>query len=158
MHHGPMGRVRRWDEVEGWTLTEALVVVAVLSVLAGTGVLAHQAARPMLALASAARQVAFDLRATRMRAIGEATDHRVRFSLAATVYQVQRSNGAGYVDHGPAMALPAGVSIADCTASGGAISFKPRGNAGTFGTVVLRNVRGDTRSVIVNITGRVRMQ
>ena len=45
-------------------------------------------------------------------------------------------------DDGAAVRLPRGILISDCTATENGISFKPRGNAATFGTVILRNGNG----------------
>ena len=54
--------------------------------------------------------------------------------------------------------LPRGVELVDCTAKGAAITFRPLGQASTFGTIRLRNEDGLERSVVVDIAGRLRVQ
>jgi general secretion pathway protein H len=142
----------------GWTLLEVVVVVGLMSILAGTAVLAHQAARPMLDLSAGVRQVAMELRVARMRAISDGVGYRVVFAAGGAAYQKQRQGSSTYLDDGPPVALPRGVVVAGCNGSGGAISFRPRGNAGSFGTVTIQNGNGDQRQVVVNIAGRVRIQ
>jgi prepilin-type N-terminal cleavage/methylation domain-containing protein len=142
----------------GLTVLELIVALAILSILAGTAVLAHQAVRPGLDLSMAARQLATDLRAVRLRAVAANVTHRIAFTAGAGSYQVQQAKGTTYVNHGGPVALPAGIVVDGCTALGSAISFRPRGNAGSFGTVTMRNRRGEVRRVVVNITGRVRVE
>jgi Tfp pilus assembly protein FimT len=145
-------------DASGLSLLELVVAVGLTSVLAGVAVLSHQALRPGLNLTAATRQVVMGLLATRMRAVARNTDLRIVFSSGSTSYRLQARNGNTYDDEGAPVALAAGISILDCTAGTSAISFRPRGNAGTFGTVTLQNSRGDIRSVVVDIAGQVRVQ
>jgi prepilin-type N-terminal cleavage/methylation domain-containing protein len=142
----------------GFSLIELIVVVALASILAALGVLAHQAVRPGLNLSMAARQVVMDLKVARMQAIARNTAQRVVFTSGGSRYQPQRKMGASYIDEGAAVELPSGIVVMDCNAAGSAIGFRPRGNAGTFGTVTIANARGEVRRVIVDIAGQVRVQ
>jgi prepilin-type N-terminal cleavage/methylation domain-containing protein len=142
----------------GVSLLELLVVLALMALLAGVSVLDHQAMRPGLDLRMAARQVVLDLRVARMRAVAENVTRRIVFPSDAAGYQPQRKAGSVYVDDGVAVRLPRGILISDCNAAGNGISFKPRGNAATFGTVVIRNSRGEERRVIVDIAGQARVE
>jgi len=142
----------------GFSLLELLTVLALTAILAAIGVLSHQALRPSLSLDAAARQVVMDLKIARIRAITDHASHRLLFADGSASYQWQRKNGAGYVDEGRSVALPDGTAIAHCSAAGHAIGFGPRGTAASFGTVTLRNARGETRAVIVDIAGQVRVQ
>lgn len=139
-------------------ILELVVALAIAAVLAGAGVLGHQALRPGLNLMTATRQVVMSLLATRMRAVARNTDLRIVFANGSTSYRVQARNGTTYTDERAPVALAAGITIVDCTAQASAISFRPRGNAGTFGTVTLQNARGDVRRVVVDIAGQVRVQ
>lgn len=142
----------------GFSLLEMIIVLALVAILAGIAVLNHQAVRARLNLHMAARQVMIDLKQARMRAVAEHVKYRIVFPAGSMNYQRQRWASSGYQDEGPAAALPQGVRIADCTASGDAISFVPRGNAGSFGTVTIRNDRGEAENVTVDIAGQVRVQ
>jgi hypothetical protein len=50
------------------------------------------------------------------------------------------------------------VAVIGCSGAGSGISFRPRGHAGAFGTIALRNRDGDERAVVVDMVGRVRVQ
>jgi len=141
----------------GFSIVELVVTLGLASALAGISILSHNALRPSLDLTTATRQIVMDLQAARMRAVARNTNHRIVFSAGAGSYRLQRQSGSAYDDEGAPIALPSGITILDCTAQNAAISFRPRGNAGTFGTVTLRNTEGATRSVVVNITGQVRV-
>jgi len=142
----------------GLSLLEVLVATALIAILAGFATLNHQAMRPRLDLRMAARQVVLDLRLARLRAIAENVNHRVIFLAGAANYQPQRKSGGAYADDGIPVSLPLGVLISGCTAPDNGISFKPRGNAASFGTVTLRNRDGDEQRVVVDIAGQVRVQ
>ncbi len=120
--------------------------------------LGHQAMRPTLDLSAAARQVVMDLKVARMRAAAENVNQRLVFTAGAGSYQPQRKSGGVYSNIGPAVALPPGIVVEECNATGSAIGFRPRGNAATFGTVTMRNGKGEVRQVVVNIAGLVRVQ
>jgi prepilin-type N-terminal cleavage/methylation domain-containing protein len=142
----------------GFSLLELLVVVALASVLAGIGALNHHAMQPGLRLGMAARQVVMELKVARMHAVARNVNHRVVFPGGGTSYQRQRKAGSVYIDEGTPVALPPGIVIAGCNAVASAIGFRPRGNAATFGTVTIQNTRGETRRIIVDIAGEVRVQ
>jgi prepilin-type N-terminal cleavage/methylation domain-containing protein len=142
----------------GFSLLELLVVLALVSILAGIGALNHHAMQPRLRLSMAARQVVMELKGARMHAVARNVNHRVVFPSGGASYQRQRKKGSAYVDDGAPVPLPPGIVIADCTAVASAIGFRPRGNAATFGTVTIQNASGDTRRIIVDIAGEVRVQ
>jgi len=138
-------------------LLELLVALGVVAVLASGAVLEYQAVRAKLAVATAAQQVAADLRAARVRAIAASVPHRLTFPAGAMGYALQRRAGAQFVAAAQRR-LPGGVRVVDCSARDGAISFTARGTASSFGTLIVANERGERRGVIVDIAGRVRVQ
>jgi len=141
----------------GFTLLELLIAIALAGALSG---LALPDLRRTLAdwrLSAAARQVVMDLKLARAHAIAGGATQRVRFALGAASYQRERRQGAAYRAAAPPTRLPDGVIVADCSAAGDAIGFRPRGLAASFGTVVLRDDRGSERRVIVDIAGRMRV-
>lgn len=145
-------------DARGLSILELVVTLSLASILAGIGVLSHNALRPRLNLSMATRQVAMDLYVTRMRAVARNATQRIVFSNGGTGYQLQRQSGTAYDDEGAPVALPPGITVLDCTARDATISFRPRGNASTFGTVTLGNTAGEVRLVVVDIAGQVRVQ
>ena len=143
----------------GSTLFELLIAIALIAVLTGAALLGYQRALAGWRLNAAARQVVMDLKLTRARALLDGATHRVHFTVPGTSYQHERQRpGGAYEAVGPATELPADVEVVGCTGAGTAISFRPRGIAGAFGTVALRNRDGGERDVVVDIVGRLRVQ
>ena len=143
----------------GFTLLELLIAVCLCAVLAGTALLGYQRMLAGWRLNAAARQVVMDLKLARARAMLSSATHRVRFPVPATSYQHERQRRSGtYEPIAPPTTLPPDVEIVACSGAGSGISFRPRGHAGAFGTVALRNRDGDERAVVVDIVGRTRVQ
>jgi type IV fimbrial biogenesis protein FimT len=143
----------------GFTLLEMLVAVALSAILAAAALPSLAAMMRDWRLAAAARQLVLDLKVARMQAIAESTDHRLRLPVPGSAYLRESREGSGaYAVDGPPTELPRGIELAGCTANGGAVTFRPLGNASTFGTITLRNEDGAERSVVVDIAGRLRVQ
>ncbi len=143
----------------GFSLLELLVVLALITALSGVALLQGPRLLGGWRLAAAARQIVMELKFARARAILTSATHRVHFFTADSTYRQERQRASGTYDAIAAAApLPTSVAIAACTAAGSGISFRPRGNAGAFGTVTLRNAYGQQRAVIVDIVGRIRVQ
>ena len=143
--------------IRGFSLLELLVVVALIAILTGLAVLGHRGIRQQLHLHMAARQVMMDLKLARMRAVREHVNYRIAFAGGGAGYQMQRKTGSAYRDDGAPTPLPRGIWITDCTARDDAIMFVPRGSAGSFGTITLGNENGESRHVVVDIAGRMRV-
>lgn len=144
---------------DGFSLLELLVALCLAAVLSGAALLGFPRLLAGWRLNAAARQVVMDLKLARARAILDSATHRVRFAVPGTSYQHERQRPSGtYAPSGPTTLLPSDIEIIGCTAAGSGISFRPRGYAGAFGTVALRNRDGDQRAVVVDIAGRVRVQ
>jgi len=142
----------------GFSLLELIVVISLASVLAAIGVLSHQAMRPSLNLNLATQQVVMDLKVARMRAVTRNRTQRVLFGSGDGTYVRQAIDGPGYTNDGAPVLLPPGIVVVDCTARDSAIAFRPRGNAVGFGTVTIRNGKGEVRRIVVDIAGQIRVE
>lgn len=129
-----------------------------LGLLGATAALNWHGWRADLALQAATRQVVADLAFARLRAAATNRSHRLLVEAGEAAYRIQGNSDSGYQDVRRPVRLPFGVQVASCNASGGAFTFRPRGNAATFGTLTLRNDAGRERLVVVDIAGRVRVQ
>lgn len=141
----------------GLTLLEVLVTLSVLAALAGTSAVIYARMIDDVRLNQAARQIVLDLVSTRTRALADNIGRRLVFSVDDDRYQPQAQVGSSYADDGAPITLPAGIDLTACTASGAAVGFRPRGNAGTFGTITIRNRLSHERRVVVDIAGRIRI-
>jgi prepilin-type N-terminal cleavage/methylation domain-containing protein len=79
----------------GVTLTELMVVLAIISVGAAIAVPTYVNYLPLLKLRSATRELISDLRYTRQLAVTTNTRHRLVFT-SDTVYQVQQDTSANW--------------------------------------------------------------
>lgn len=141
----------------GVTLLELLTVLSIMAVGTSTALFGFNRSLAGWRLNAAARQVVLDLRVTRVRAMAESTDRRLRFA-PGTTYQPQRKNDGTYVDDGIATAFTPGIRVVSCTGAGSSISFRPAGYAGAFGTITLADEHARERRVTVDIAGRARIQ
>jgi prepilin-type N-terminal cleavage/methylation domain-containing protein len=142
----------------GVTLLELLAGLALFGALTAVAVPHVAVLRARWRLGAAARQVVMDLKVARARAMADVANRRVRFTVPGSAYQHQRQDNGRYLDDGGPMALPEGISIGACSAVGSAVGFRPRGPATTFGTITLRNERGEQRRIVVDIVGRMRIE
>jgi hypothetical protein len=138
---------------------ELLTAMSLALLFAGAAVFGYAASLSGWRLNAAARQVVMDLKVTRLRAMAESVDRRLRFPDRSTVYQAQRKSAAGsYADDGKSTPLPSGIQVVSCSGAGSSISFRPAGYAGAFGTITLANGDGAQRRVIVDSVGRTRIE
>jgi len=145
-------------DADGFTLLELLTALALAAALSALALPDLRRGLAAWRLNAAARQVVMDLKLARAHAIADGATQRLRFTVAAAVYQRERQGRAGYLAVAPPTQLPDGILVADCTAAGDGVGFRPRGLAATFGTITLRDARGEERKVVVDIAGRMRVQ
>ena len=143
----------------GITILEILTALTLSGILAASAVFEFAELDAAWRLQSGVRQVALDLRMARIGAIARATALRLRFEEGSASYtrEVKSAHGTYSAPSGPRL-LPRGVRISSCTARGSAVSFQPRGNAGTFGTITLLGPDGATRHIVVDLVGRVQVR
>jgi type II secretory pathway pseudopilin PulG len=133
------------------TLLESLITVAVISVTAVVAVPSLLRARESYALDAAARQVAGHLQSARIKAISRNRDCRLRVTSPAS-YAVECEDPVWRTDE--SVVLRAGFRItANATPQ-----FHRRGNASPSATIAVSNALGRTKRIIVNITGRIRLE
>ena len=153
----------------GLTFFEVVFVLAVLTIL---GAIAFLQIQPFIArtrLHTGARQVNSDLQFIRAKSVSQNRRFRVTFRAATNDYIVERNESNTwyrYLLHGHSteevadatIPLPPGVRIVAIN-SGGDVTFLPRGSVDGGITITLGMTTGEeTRQVIVNLAGRVRIE
>lgn len=142
----------------GFTLTEALIVIALLAILASIAIPDLSAWLPRYRLREAARGLAFDMQLARMKSVSTNVPYGVAITGAGwTLFKDVNSNGiddAGDITE-RAQQFPSGITVSANTFAGGTAIFAPRGTS-NGGTVTLVNSQGQTHTVDVLLaTGRV---
>jgi len=136
---------------EAMSLLETCASVAIVATLAIFAAPSLIKARENYQLDVVARQVAGKMQWTRIRAISRHRDCRIRVN-SQTSYIVECENPDWAVEE--TIVLDRGFRI---TASASP-EFHPRGNVGPTATLTVWGARSKTKRVIVNITGRVRVE
>ena len=97
-----------------------------------------------------ARQVAGDMQWTRIKAISRSRDCRIRVT-TTTSYVIECQDPVWQQDKN--VTLPRGFQVSASASP----EFHKRGNAAPAGTLTIVDSRARTKQVVVNITGRVRV-
>ena len=133
------------------SLLETCASVAIVSTVVVFAAPSLIKARENYQLDAVARQVAGKTQWTRIKAISRNRDCRVRVN-SATSYVVECEDPNWRADE--TVVLPLGFRIT----ANASPEFHKRGNASPSATLVVSDNHSNTKRVIVNITGRVRVQ
>ena len=153
VHGSPFVRQR------GFTLTELLMVLGILSVVALIGGSWLSTQIPHYQLNGAVRQVRADLLAARMQAVSQGNEFRVLFAEDSQYDILDDDNNNGKADAGELVENRSmqedypGVTIR----SNRNPIFHPRGTASSLGTVTIANQSGE-KFVTVSMTGQVKVK
>jgi prepilin-type N-terminal cleavage/methylation domain-containing protein len=143
----------------GFTLTELMVTIAIIAILASLAIPNFIAWLPNYRLRSGAEDVQSTLQLARITAIKENATVKVEFNTANETYEasVQKSGVERIFRTGR---MPAGVDIFSAGFGGGAfVKFDSQGTAinNTHGDAEVRNNSGRTKKITVYITGNSRI-
>ncbi len=153
----------------GLTLFEVAFVLAMLAILGAIAFLQIQPFISRVRLYTGVRQVNSDLQFVRSKSISQNRRFRVTFRAATNDYIVERYENGTWDRHflhshgnetvaDAAVTLPAGVRIVTVNSEGD-VTFLPRGSVDAGMTITLGMTTGaETRHVIVNLAGRVRIE
>lgn len=142
---------------EGFTLTEILVAMAIMSILAAIAIPNWSTLLPNYALNSAARQVQSELHKLKSRAVAENANFRLVFSATTYTYSMEKYSGSSYTATGETRTLPTGITLAGT--SDPTLGFTSRGTSidSTDKTVKLCNIKSSGKNVVLSDLGRIRI-
>jgi Tfp pilus assembly protein FimT len=140
--------------VSGVTLVELATVLAILAIGVGLAMPAVGRALPRYRVTGAAADLYAALHLTRARARETGVLHALVIERGGRTFRVVEDPGgrAGRTVFGPAELAEGAVASGNAT-----IRFSPKGFAVPFGTITVR-AEGETRRLVVNILGRVRVE
>jgi len=146
-------------KIAGFTLVEMMVVVAVFAIMAAVAIPAFMSLLPGMRLNGAARQVAGDLMAARMKAVKLNQDTKVFFTSSSQYSICDDADNDGTVVFGEGDVKNRNIQTEyhDVTLTKTANpAFQARGtSSGT--TVTVTNPSGSKKDVKVAFTGRVKI-
>jgi hypothetical protein len=131
------------------SLLESCACVAIVSILVFFAAPSLIRARESYQLEQVARQVGGNLQWTRVKAISRSRDCRIRVTSASS-YVIECQDPVWLTDE--TVQLPKGFQIS----ANASPQFHKRGNAAPAATLTVTDIRARSKSVTVNITGRVR--
>ena len=139
-------------EERGWSLTEILVVLAIMGIISMLAWPSYQTLSARAQARSATVEIASELRLARQLAIARRERLRVIFDRESRTITLQRADTEGilhvyrYADKG--------VVVEEPTA-GPELLFHPSGRSATPTTIRVRDSQGRETTFTVSITGRV---
>lgn len=133
------------------TLFESCLSVGLLSTFVFFAAPSLMRAHDNYQLDQVTRQVAANTQWTRVKAISRGRNCRVRVTSAAS-YVMECLDPVWLADE--TITLPWGYLIS----ANASPEFHQRGNVAPAGTLTISDVHGHSKQVVVNITGRVRVQ
>lgn len=147
----------------GFTLIELMVVIALFAIAAAIAVPNYLTYSTRARLQGAENNLVADFELARSNAIRENGNVAVVFNADGLGYTVFEDFNNPWIQDGDerllrSVDLPEGVRIDSTTFANDRMHFNSRGIPdGSFGTVTLTNSQ-ETRSVVINIAGRIRTQ
>ena len=133
------------------TLLESCVSIALVSTAVFFAAPSLIKARENYHLDAVARQVAGKMQSTRIKAISRSKSCRIRV-IAPSSYAIECDAPAWVTEE--SVRLPDGFRITSTATP----QFYPRGNVAPTATLIVWDAHSKTKRVIVNITGRVRVE
>mgnify|MGYP001594056421 CR=1 FL=1 len=140
---------------EGFTLTEIIVAMAIISILAAIAIPNWSTLLPNYALNGAARQVQSELHGLKSRAVAENANFQLVFS--GTTYVIKKYSGGSYTATGNSGTLPDGITLANTSDT--TVGFTSRGTSTDTSekTIRLCNIKNSGKNIALSDTGRIRI-
>jgi type IV fimbrial biogenesis protein FimT len=137
----------------GYTLIEVLTVISIIAIVAGIVLPNVVAWLPKYRLSSGAEEIQSTLQLARLSAIKQNKNATVTFSI--TTHTFLASVDDQTIKYGK---MPAGIVIDSVTTPASKVEFNSRGLATDGGDILVKNKRGATKTIRVNIVGNASIQ
>lgn len=142
----------RVKEQEGFSLMEALMVVAIMAIVTVIAIPSFSKYIADNRLKAAARDVSSDITEIRSRAVAENSAYTITLNVSGNSYTIVRNSDLA-TESKALSQYGSGVRFQSTNYAAGAINVQTRGTV-DMGNIVLVNNRNSTATITVNITGR----
>ena len=137
----------------GFTLTEVLIVIAIIGIISVATIPAIRFYQPNIQLSGAARELVTDLRYIQQITVTEQVEHCIQFFPLEKKYQIIQCQGSEVLEE---KTLP--TEIQTMTVAGftdDRVKYNPYGAVQESGTIVLENTKNETKTIFVKPSGFV---
>jgi prepilin-type N-terminal cleavage/methylation domain-containing protein len=139
-------KIKRLSDQKGLTLPELIITISIVMILSMIGVASFSSSLPLYRLKAIARDLVSDMRMARQQAATANVSYSIQF-LTTTSYTVLGK--VVTAPHDISWTMPAVTTL----------NFQPNGLiTGAPVSIVMNDSHGDTKTVIVNAVGRIRIQ
>ena len=154
------------DNCRGFTLIELIITLTIIVIVASIAVVSFQRLAVNSSIKTAARDVASDIALYKERAIAESRMYRISLDVNSGTYNIQQCGATGSScaswDPNPIQVKNLARFASDITFDSNITTathlfFQTRGTV-TNRTIGLRNGRGSTATITINITGRTNVK
>ena len=144
---------------KGFSISEVLIAIGVIAILCAVAWPVAKSLQPSLRLNSVARDLAVNLLFVQQTAVAEQTEHGLRFSLDNNSYDVLKFVTATTTQIILHKTLPVDVLLFDVNDfTNQEVVFNVLGAAEEEGTILIKNNKGDIKTIEVRPSGFVRVQ
>ena len=143
-------------DVKAFTLVEILVVMAIMSttILMSATFIKYQ--QPTMKLYTASQTLRNHLRKARQYTLTNQITHAIHFSIEENSYELLDLSGQTELE---IFTLSSNIQFnAPTTFTDNQVSFNATGAASQSGIIILKNSRGDTKTITVNPSGYIKVE
>ncbi len=142
---------------QGFTLVEVLVAIGIIIIVGSVSWAGFVKYQPFLALSTASRDIATQLRLSQQLSITEQINHGIFFNTSTNEYQLKKFSTTTIILL--TKNLPIGVNFCEIIGLSGAQAvFNPYGSVAYSGSVCLSNSNGKTKVVEIKPSGFIKIQ
>lgn len=143
-------------EEKGFTLIEVLIAIGIVGIIALISLPFLVFYRPSMQLSGFARELASDLRYAQQLAVTEQIEYGARISSSEySVIKFQEGQETTIKNNN----LPQGIEIYEISGfTNNEIKFNPYGAVKESGAIILKNIKDETKTIEIKISGFVRIQ
>lgn len=137
-----------------FTLTEILIVIAIIAVLVGITIPVFRTFQPTIQLNGAVRVLVSDLRYAQQMAVTEQINHCLKLFLSEKKYQIVQ---CGETEAILEKTLPSEIESFSATFTNNEVEFNPYGAVKEDGIITLENSKSQTKTIEVRPSGFVKI-